>query len=76
MRIDRGTTLFDIGDACSGLGLVIHKTHQDLADEVGSTREMVSRILESFADQGLLTLGRKRIEIQDPEKIHHLAHSR
>jgi CRP/FNR family transcriptional regulator len=58
------------------LGPVIEKTHQDLADEIGSTREMVSRILESFADQGILALGRKRIEIQDPEKIQHLAHSR
>ena len=48
------------------LGPVLELTHQDLADEVGSTREMVSRILESLADRGLVTLGRRRIEVCDP----------
>jgi len=51
------------------LGPVLQMTHQELADEVGSTREMVSRILESFADRGLVTLGRRRIEVQDPEAL-------
>ncbi len=51
------------------LGPVLRMTHQDLADEVGSTREMVSRILESFADRGLVDLGRRRIEVQDPDAL-------
>jgi CRP/FNR family transcriptional regulator len=51
------------------LGPVIALTHQQLADEVGSTREMVSRILESLADRGSLRLGRKRIEVLDPEAL-------
>jgi len=51
------------------LGPVVTKTHQELADEVGSSREMVSRILESFADQGLVSLGRKRIEIPDLDRF-------
>jgi CRP/FNR family transcriptional regulator len=54
------------------LGPVIEKTHQELADEVGSSREMVSRILESFSDQGFLILGRKRIEIADPVGIERI----
>lgn len=40
-------------------------THQQLADEIGSTREMVSRILEAIADRGWVELGRRRIEIVD-----------
>jgi CRP/FNR family transcriptional regulator len=51
------------------LGPVLRMTHQELADEVGSTREMVSRILESFADRGLVTLGRRRIEVRDAEAL-------
>jgi len=48
--------------------LLLHKdpitlTHQKLADSLGTTREVVSRILESFQELGLLRLGRKRIEI-------------
>lgn len=54
------------------LGPIITMTHQELAGELGTTREMVSRLLESFADQGLVTLGRKRIEIEDPRKIEEL----
>ncbi len=43
----------------------ISVTHQMLADELGTTREVVSRTLESFQETGLLRLGRKRIEILD-----------
>ena len=43
----------------------IISTHQALADELGSAREMVSRLLKGFADQGWLKLGREYIEITD-----------
>lgn len=45
------------------LGPVIRMSHQELADELGTSREIVSRILESFADGGAVTLGRRRIEV-------------
>ena len=48
------------------LGPVIAMTHQELAGELGTTREIVSRLLENLADQGVVTLGRKRIAIEDP----------
>jgi CRP/FNR family transcriptional regulator len=44
-------------------------THQMLADELGTTREVVSRALESFQESGFLRLGRKRIEILDPQAL-------
>jgi CRP/FNR family transcriptional regulator len=40
-------------------------THQMLADELGTTREVVSRTLENFQESGMLRLGRKKIEILD-----------
>lgn len=51
----------------------IQATHQQLADELGSVREIVSRLLKGFAAQGLLTLSRERIDITDRvglEKIY------
>jgi CRP/FNR family transcriptional regulator len=51
------------------LGPVVMMTHQELAGELGTSREMVSRLLENFADQGLVTLGRKRIAIENPNLI-------
>jgi len=54
------------------LGPVVTMTHQELAGELGTTREMVSRLLENLADQGLVTLGRKRIEIDDSRQFEEL----
>jgi CRP/FNR family transcriptional regulator len=43
----------------------IHITHQALADELGSVREIISRLLKGFAEQGWIKLGREQIEIVD-----------
>jgi len=47
-------------------------THQMLADELGTSREVVSRILETFQNSGMIRLGRKRIEILDRNALDRL----
>ncbi|MEW5708366.1 MAG: Crp/Fnr family transcriptional regulator [Pseudomonadota bacterium] len=54
-------------------GRTVRATRQQLADELGSVREMVSRLLGSFADQGLVALGRERILVLDPEGLRRIA---
>jgi CRP/FNR family transcriptional regulator, anaerobic regulatory protein len=56
-----------------GKGKVLHVTHQQLAEELGSVREIVSRLLGSFADQGLVSLGREQIEVLDARRLRELA---
>ncbi|MBS4095400.1 MAG: Crp/Fnr family transcriptional regulator [Sulfuricella sp.] len=56
-----------------GKGRVVHATHQQLADELGSVREMVSRLLKGFAEQGLVALGREQVEILDPTGLRRIA---
>ena len=56
-----------------GKGKLVHATHQQLADELGSVREMVSRLLKGFADQKLVTLGREQIEILAPSRLREVA---
>lgn len=51
------------------LGPVVAMSHQELADELGTSREIVSRILESFADAGAVSLGRRRIEVESAELL-------
>jgi CRP/FNR family transcriptional regulator len=41
----------------------LRTTHQALADELGSAREIVSRLLKGFSDQGWVKLGREQIDI-------------
>jgi CRP/FNR family transcriptional regulator len=52
---------------------VLHVTHQQLADELGSVREIVSRLLKGFAAQGLVTLGREQLSITDRSGLQKLA---
>jgi CRP/FNR family transcriptional regulator len=44
-------------------------THQEIAAELGTAREVVSRILEDFAGQGLIRATRGAIEILDLEEL-------
>jgi CRP/FNR family transcriptional regulator len=52
---------------------VLHTTHQQLADELGSVREIVSRLLKGFSEQGMVTLGRERIEVTDASALRRVA---
>ena len=56
-----------------GKGRVLHTTHQQLADELGSVREMVSRLLKGFAAQGLVKLGREQVELIGPAGLRRVA---
>jgi CRP/FNR family transcriptional regulator len=48
-------------------------THQQLADELGSVREIVSRLLKGFAAQGLVLLGREQLTVVDRPGLQKLA---
>jgi len=55
-------------------GPVLEATHQKLADELGSVREIVSRLLRSFEERGWVKLERERITVLDPKSL--AAHGR
>lgn len=44
-------------------------THQEIANEIGSSREVISRLLEDFATRGLVRLSRGEIHILDSEGL-------
>ena len=48
-------------------------THQEIAAELGSSREVISRILEDFSQNGLVKSGRGTIEILDVEGLESLS---
>ena len=47
----------------------IHITHQEIAAELGSSREVISRILEDFSAQGLVEVSRGSIKILDRDAL-------
>ncbi|MBP8214297.1 MAG: Crp/Fnr family transcriptional regulator [Propionivibrio sp.] len=48
-------------------------SHQALAEELGSVREIVSRLLKAFSEQGLVILGREQISVSDRQGLQQLA---
>ncbi len=48
-------------------------THEVIAQELGTSREVVSRILKTFEKQGLLSLSRGKIELYNWEKLEKIA---
>lgn len=53
----------------SGSQHPIRITHQEIAAELGSSREVISRILEDFSQRDILKPGRGTIEILDVEEL-------
>ena len=53
-------------------GPVIETTHQKLADELGSVREIVSRLLRGFESRGWVSLERERITVRDARALAKL----
>jgi CRP/FNR family transcriptional regulator, anaerobic regulatory protein len=54
-------------------GPVIADTQQRLADELGSVREVVSRVLRNFEDRGWIKIEREKITVLDPKALAALA---
>ena len=70
-RLDRRLAAFLVkrgGDAGE-----VTMTHQEIAAEVGSTREAVSRLLKSFEREGLVRLRRGVVELADPQRLSRMA---
>jgi len=54
-------------------GGVVEATHQTLAAELGSAREVVSRMLQRFERDGLVAIERGRIVVADREALRRMA---
>ena len=53
----------------------INRTHQLMADELGTAREVISRQLKRFEQKGWVALGRGHVEISDRSKLEKMANS-
>lgn len=70
-RLDRRVAAFLL-EARSPSGKVAI-THQELAFELGSSREVISRILEDMGGRGLIETSRGQIDILNPEGLGQIA---
>jgi CRP/FNR family transcriptional regulator len=61
--------------ALLGRGQDLALTHQALADELGTVREIVTRLLRRFEREGWVTLSREHIHISNSAALRALASS-
>lgn len=82
VRVRLATQLLNLADEygedlpAGGRSLGLTITHDDLARLVGSSREIVSKVMGSFRDEGLLQAGRKQIDLVDRDGLATLAEGR
>jgi CRP/FNR family transcriptional regulator len=67
-RLDRR-----LAAALLGHGPELAITHQELADVLGTVREMVTRLLRRFEREGWIELARERVRIRDSASLRRLA---
>ncbi len=64
-----------LATALLGRGPQLNLTHQMLADELGTVREIVTRLLRRFEREGWVALGREQIQIINAAGLRALATS-
>jgi CRP/FNR family transcriptional regulator len=62
-----------LAGALLGHGRELQVTHQQLAESIGTVREIVSRLLKRFEQRGWIALGRERVTILDAGALRALS---
>lgn len=68
-RVDKRLAACLVMEAEKNEGREVRLTHEQLARDISSAREVVSRTLAKFADEGLISLRRGLIRIEDLEGL-------
>jgi len=69
MKLDKRLAMFLLEEANLENGDTIKLTHEQIAGHMGSAREVISRMLKYFANEGILSVSRKGIKILDRKRL-------
>lgn len=68
LGVDRRVAIF-LWDEFLRCGDVLPLTHEAIARYIGSAREVVTKVLHYFAEEGIVALGRGKLTLLDREKL-------
>ena len=71
--IDRRLAGFLLKESDTSNSTVVKSTHEQIATSIGSAREVVSRMLKRFSDDGYIKLSRGSVEILDRDSLEDIA---
>ena len=69
MGVDRRVAIFLWDEMVRRNQPVLSMTHDEIARNIGSAREVVSRVMKYLSEEGAVALKRGRVEILDKEKL-------
>ena len=74
-RVDRRLAdyLLNQFEACEGPSVTIRTTHEQIAQELGSAREVITRMLKTFERAGAVKLARGQVHLRDRTPLCHYA---
>lgn len=72
MSVDRRLAIFLIDESTRTNSDIIELTHEQIAKYMGSAREVVSRMLKYFSNEGLVEVSRKGVKIIDKPRLRDL----
>lgn len=73
MSIDKRLAIFILDETARTNSDTITLTHEQIARYIGSAREVVSRMLKYFSNEGIVEVSRKGIKITDKKRLRKLA---
>ncbi len=71
--LDKRISAFLLEEASIEQTNTLKITHEDIANHIGTHREVVTRMLKYFQNEGMVKLSRGTIEITDPYKLSELS---
>ena len=72
MSMDKRLAIFLLDESSRTNSDIISFTHEQIARYMGSAREVVSRMLKYFANEGFVEVSRKGVKILDKKRLREL----
>ncbi len=73
MSMDKRLAIFLLDESARTNCDLIQLTHEQIAKYMGSAREVVSRMLKYFSNEGIVELSRKGVKLIDKKRLRDLA---
>jgi CRP/FNR family transcriptional regulator len=74
MSFDKRLAIFLIDDLAHRGGDTVYMTHDQIAKHMGSAREVVTRMLKYFVDEGLVKISRGGVTVIDKDRLRRLTY--
>ncbi len=73
MSMDKRLAIFLLDECSAGKSDTVTLTHEQIARHLGTAREVISRLLKQFANDGIVQVTRKEIIVTDKNRLRSIA---